>query len=102
MNFPTGLRELYKLAESTKFRVRHIDTLDDFMILGVTKFDTMGLVERLSVLNLQTWSYNDTSAEKNGYVMLSSAIEISQMRLMSETQVLSLVKKSYNDMNLPF
>lgn len=94
IRFPLTLAGLAQLYKTRKFRCRRLPDLQDFLVLGPTKYYGSEVL-RFSIMNLETGNFHDVNARSETYVMLSNSVELGFINRLSESEVLSTVRRKY-------
>ena len=97
------LADLYVQACGKRFRVRNVDTLEDYVVLGPATMNPDGTPERLKCLRLDF--YNTQIAIQGAlpkYALLSNGEEIYKLSLMRDQHLMSFLAESYRNTHYEF
>ncbi len=93
---PRSLSEIWDEVRHWAFRVRDVDTLEDYIILGI-KVYMQGRPHMLTGAKCDEYMMNRylLSGHDRKWALLSSKDEIKFLKPLQETQVLFRAKKAY-------
>ncbi len=92
---PKTISQIYKSSVCKLFRIRDINSLTDFLVLGFAETYEVCPFLYVEVLCCDNQKYKTLSCTERKYVLLSSSAELVRYRRYKRNVVISEVIKSY-------